>query len=416
MIKCENFENFSHSIYRRIYFHLDSSSNKLSQIESAINKFIGVEEIKLYLLHSCGTSHFSNSTNIFPRPVEFFIVYRTENDLKNVLLCCKNYFKSSYFHFDLSQMYDDQFYDFLQETKSSPYWKTVEELVLIEGYIKTILDFISETNLPNLKSLYLENLHSKYEDNNSVLPRVKNHSLRLLSIKSKEYETDDESLRILFECFPNLTEFKIDSTEDLSDNFPIAVLPKGLRHLSISAFQVFNNLVIRYPVVNFPLLTKSKLSYILEKGYNATMNKIIYFPNLTELITSRWRTENTSFVFPQLRKLTINCWRSSPLNTLKKFKKLKSIKLYDIDDFDIKNRIDSISFFSFPNLNEFYCYEMEDFSYNLNYDFESDEISKSLVCLTVGGNKNKYSGYNENGRRLQEKRIPFLYKYDNTIV
>lgn len=79
--------------------------------------------------------------------------------------------------------------------------------------------------------------------------------------------------------------------------------------------------------------------------------------------------------------------------------------------------IKSDIFFSFPNLNEFYCYEQRYYHDKYSYDFKSDEISESLVYLYVNDGYDTYNDRkNDNAQRLQEKRIPYLSKYDRTIV
>ena len=78
--------------------------------------------------------------------------------------------------------------------------------------------------------------------------------------------------------------------------------------------------------------------------------------------------------------------------------------------------IDSDFLFSFPNLNLFYCTLGENNNYKFNYDFVSDKISKTLICFNVGDSNNEYFGHNNNGKRLQVKRMPFLYMYGFDIV
>ena len=417
LIESENLENVSQLIYRHIYFRLNSSNNSPSQIENVITKLRGVERVKLYIIHDDYDNYgFFKSRKNFPRSIDFFIFYGNENDLQNVLFCCMKYLRPTLFYFQPLENSNDQLCEFMLETENSPYWESIKELALREYDIRSVIEIISETNLPNLKYLYLENVHSEYENDYYVWSGVKNHSLQFLSLKNKEYKTDDKLLRILFECFPNMTKLRIDFSCDLSNNFPISALPKGLRILDILTEKKIEYLDILNHLNSFPLLKDLKLLNRSHETFNLTLNKTICLPNLTNLTILQCIFNSATFMLPELRELTIRDINDSSLDNLKVFKKLKSIRLIYIDREITQKLIDSDFLFSFPNLNLFYCTLGENFNYKFNYDFVSDKISKTLICFNVGDSNNEYFGHNNNGKRLQVKRMPFLYMYGFDIV
>ncbi len=123
-----NIENISKSIYRRIYFYLNSSNDEPSQIESLIYKIREIEGLKIHVIPQYFFRTLKVIKKDIPKPMEFFIVYRSINVLKNVFLCCKNYLRPTFFHFQPPIDSDGQLCDFILETKNSHYWKSIEDL------------------------------------------------------------------------------------------------------------------------------------------------------------------------------------------------------------------------------------------------------------------------------------------------
>ncbi len=101
LIKNENIENISQSIHRRIELFLNSPNTRLSQIEILINKFKGVGDVKVYVIDYSTFIWKKKKEDIFSTSIELYILYETDRDLKNIILCCKNYFKSLYVHLRL---------------------------------------------------------------------------------------------------------------------------------------------------------------------------------------------------------------------------------------------------------------------------------------------------------------------------
>ncbi len=139
---------------------------------------------------------------IYPRSIEFCLVYKTKDDLRNILFCCKNHFKSISFRFHPLKILDISLYDFMLETKNSRCWESVVELCLRYCDIEIIYKIVSETYLPNLRHLHLDNFCSRYEDDKYAWSGEKNHSLRQLSLQFTNNVYGDKLLGILFKCFP----------------------------------------------------------------------------------------------------------------------------------------------------------------------------------------------------------------------
>ena len=353
----------------------------------------------------------------FPlQSIQFRIVYKTEDDLKNILLSCKNYFRSVFFQFQISEDSGYPLYNFMLEYKSSPYWKSIEELELVNCELKTILNIISEISLPNLKSLCLDKFRSEDVLNEFDWSDVKNYTLQKLSLRFYTKKIYDESLLILFKCFPNMTEFKMTLAGSLSNNFPFVALPKGLRSLDISTYENFETLSFLNYLSTFSLLTKLKIVSNRERYSNLDLNMTIYLPNLTELTTHQWLFNSATFVLPKLRVLILDLIHNSSLDNLKEFENLKKIELRIIDEGITQKVLNSGFLFSLSNLNEFYSGEAR-YCKKLNYDFVSDEISKSLIYLHVNDIwSTSNNNINDNGKRLQGKKIPYLSKYDYGIM
>ena len=413
----ENIENFSQSIYRHLKFSLKSPNNKQFQIENLISKFRGVNGLKLHLAGEGYHFYVENSRN-YPPSIEACITYKTESDLKNILSCMSD-LKLTFFDFVPVNCYKTEIFNILLETKNSPYWESIEELELSSCDIKIILKIITEINLLNLKTLNLENIYSIDKDAQIVVrPEVKNYFLQKLSLDYLEMKFHDESLRILFKCLPNLTEFKIRIWTNLLDDFSIASLPKGLRSLDIYVGGDIKNLDLFNDSVTLPLLTKFKYEYSFQRYSKLGLKKIIYLPNLTELIVPQWVIKSVTFVVPKLRKLTLNYIYDSSYAYLKKSKNLKIIKLGSAKVGITKKIMDSNFLFSFPNLVKFQCYELDSYGERANFDGVPDEISKSLISLIVS-DTNKIDNYycrNENAKQLQKKNFPFLYMYGPGIM
>ena len=412
LIENESTKNASQLIYRNIQVYLNSSNNRLFQIENLVSKFREVDGLKLYLTNVNYNFNLKNSKN-YPPPIEACIIYKTVSDLRNIL-SCMNYLRTASFHFAPMNCYEDHPYDILLEIKSSPHWESIEELELSFCDINTFLKIITEINLPNLKSLYLESVYTADRNAQLICPEVKIPSLQSLSLTFYALDYFNDALKILSECFPNMTELKIFSSKNSLDDFSIAALPKGLRCLDIYTTGRIKNLDILNDLNNFPLLTK----LVLPSGYmrysKLGSKKKIHLPNLTELIVPQWIVKSVKFVIPKLRKLNMSGIFDSSLTHLKDSPKLKSILLSKDKPRTPREIIDSGLLLSFPNLNEF-CDPMN--YYKFNHDSATDEISKSLIHLDVHDSDSfGYYHQNEDGKRLQEKKIPFLYKFGNSIV
>ena len=414
LVKNENIKNASQLICRHINYRLELSNNKLSQIEHLINKFIGVERVKLFLIHSSHKLNYVNCKFFPPQSMEFYVSYKTENDLKNLLFCCKNYFKSTFFHYVPLKNFKGRLCRFMLETKSSLYWETIEELELTKCDIKTVLEIISEFDLPNLKCLRFEKFKTIYKAYRFAKSVIQNWSLRQLSITFDERATYDESLRVLFKCFPNMIEFKIHLECNLSNNIPISALPKGLRELDIPMDINIDCSDFLNDLATFPLLT---IQNDWKRSTSLNEKKTLYLPNLIELDINQNVLNNIRFVLPELRKLTIHDIYNSALEYLKEFKKLKKLKLKCSDGSIPQKIIESNLIFSFPNLNNFFCKECRVFYGDFNYDFVSEEISKSLIWMDVyDSSGDPYYCQKKNAKLLVEKKVPFLYKYGPRIV
>ncbi len=146
-------------------------------------------------------------------------------------------------------------------------------LELIECNIKIVLEIITEINLPNLKYLRLEKSKSISEDDKLVVPRVKNYSLQYLFIDFVKNATCDKSLGILFECFHKMTEFELHLKCDFPNDFPITVLPKGLRILKIFVDGAINSLDLLDHLITFPLLTELSFCGFYKESPNLDVNK-----------------------------------------------------------------------------------------------------------------------------------------------
>lgn len=161
-------------------------------------------------------------------------------------------------------------------------------------------------------------------------------------------------------------------------------------------------------LITFPLLTKLRIVSGHRRYSSHNLNTTIHLPNLIDLDTHQWIFNSATFVLPELRKLYLNNIYDSSLDNIKELKKLKKIQL-EYSKEEINEPIDLNLIFSFSNLNDFYCkghlYDDE-----VTFDFASDEISYSLIHLTVG-NRYRNAGYREdkNSVQLRKKRIPFLY-------
>ena len=363
--------------------------------------------------HLCS---FQTRANFFPQTTLFFIHYTTKKELENIILCCKNYFKSAFFEYH-GLFFDGNICNIMLETQSSLYWESIEELELQECNIKTIIRIITEINLPNLKYMELRSLNTECKIDNHVRSEVKNNSLQWLSISLDKCETYAEPFSILLRCLPNLTEFNIILRCDLSTDFPISALPKGLRSLYIFTYFEIESLDLLNDLSNFPLLTKLNLRTYSKKIFNFNLNKTIYLPNLTEIITSWWVLQSATFVLLEVRKLDIYYPNNSSLDYLKNFKKLKNIEFNSAKVGTAQKIIDSNFLSSFPNLNKFCCDDYTVFYEKYTYKLARNIISKSLIDFNVydGGNRDYYCE-NENAKKLQEEKIPFLYKYNSGFM
>ena len=190
-------------------------------------------------------------------------------------------------------------------------------------------------------------------------------------------------------------------------------LPKGLRSLDVSCHDEIKFSDLLRISNTFPLLTKLRLKSNNYKFSDQNLKEKIYLPNLIDLIIQQNILEKATFVLPQLRKLNIFYAPSSSLDYLKEFKKLKIILLdYATNKFTEKI-INSNFLSSFPSLNRFLCMDNSYHYVKFTFDFDSDDIFKSLIYLNVHDSDkvDYYEFKNENAKRLQEKRIPFLCKY-----
>lgn len=213
------------------------------------------------------------------------------------------------------------------ETKNSRCWESVVELCLKYCDIETIYKIVSETCLPNLRHLHLDNFCSRYEDDKYTWSGEKNHSLRQLSLQFSNNVYGDKLLGILFKCFPNMIEFRMHSGRNASIDYIVAALPKGLRVLNISAMGNFVGLNFLNHLARFPLLTKLKLKDDFSGYQNLDLKESVYLPNLTKLVTHQWIFNSASFVLPELRELTLDFVYDSSLDNLKESKKLKDIQV-----------------------------------------------------------------------------------------
>ena len=415
----ENIKNVAQSLFRLIKFRLDSSNNEPSQIEYVINKVREIEGVKLSIVHRdyC-TFLFNNFDNFPPQPIQFRIIYETKDDLKNILYCCKNYFKSIFFHFQLSDDFDFDYPldDFVLKYKNSTYWESIEKLKLTYCDIVTVFNIISEVNLPNLKSLSLDRFQSEAYIDEDKWSSVKNYSLQKLSLRFYSEEIYNGSLEILFKCIPNITEFKMKLDVSLSDDFPFEALPKGLRRMDIYTYKNIKSLNFLNYLSTFPLLTKLRIVSNHEEYSNLDLNMTIYLPNLTELITHQWIFKSARFVLPKLRVLLLDLIYESSLDNLTESKKLKSIQLHRVKNRISREIFDSDFLFSFSNLNEFYC---DEYCYydRFSYGLRSNKVSESLVNFTAHDSQSiPYSCTVQNGKELQKKNMPFLCKYCRSTV
>ena len=302
--------------------------------------------------------------------------------------------------------------EFLLNTKSSHFWESVETLELMECDTVTVLKIISEISMPNLKSLRLEVFKPADRVDEFIYSKVKIYSVRLFSLTYSEDVFKDKSLGILFKCFPNMTECKVLSWRSVFSEIPIASLPKGLRSLDIFTYGSIEYLELLNLSTTFPLLTKLRLQ-VESCGFpRNNLNQKVYFSNLTDLNINQRVLQSVTFVLPQLRKLKIFFLDNSSLDYLKEFKKLKSIQSNFAEKGTVQEIIDSNFLFSFLNLNRFHCMEYMDPDIEFNFDSVPDVISKSLIYFNVNDcKKTDYYCKNENVKRLQEKRMPFLCKY-----
>ena len=419
----EKIENFSQSFYRFAKIYLNSLNNEPSQIEYLINKIREVEGVKLSIVHfDYSTDDLEVFDNFLPQQIEFHIIYETEDDLKNILSYCKNYFKSISFHFQIAEDNGYPLYEFVRKHKNSHFWVSIEELELVSCELETALNIMAEINLSNLKHLHLKGFRSEVFLNEFDWLSVKNYSLQKLTLTLYREEIYGESLGILFRCFPNMTEFRIRSYENLSNDFSISTLPKGLssykdsskdfsisalpkglRSLDISRYGKMKSLDFLNDLSTFPLLTKLTILNHWERSSNLDLNMTIHLPNLTELTTQQWILNSAKFVLPKLRKLIIDQIYNSSLDNLKKFEKLKNIELLHVDRGIINKVIDSDFLFLFPNLSEFYCDE-KGYCGGFTNGLESKKVSKSLVHFTVNDIQNiPYSCAVSNGVVYQSK-------------
>ena len=239
----------------------------------------------------------------------------------------------------------------------------------------------------------------------------------------REYPIEVESLfknnpNLKLECFPNMHDFEMSTSCDLSNNHPIGALPKGLRILDICTKEKIKNLDFLNDLSNFTLLTKLEIQIKFEMVSNSNLTETIYLPNLNELLIHQQVFDSATFVLPELRKLTIENLNNSSLDYLKEYKKLKNIKLTHIEKGITQKIIDSNLFSSFSGLNVFSSDECRCFTGKSSYDFVSDEISNSLVHLTLHHDNSSIDYYCEDeiAKQLQEKKIPYLYRYDDNIL
>ena len=409
-------KDVSKSTYRHIYFCLKSSNNEPSQIENLISKFKGVEQLRICVVGERYKNNiFDYSEDIFPPSIKFFLLYKTEKDLENILFCCKKYLKPIYFLFKPLRCPYGHLWDFIFETKSSLYWESIEELELVNCDITVILKIITEINLPNLKSLYLKNFRFEYKAYKFFMSEVKNYSLQRLTLRVDKNEKYDESLGVLFNCFPNMIEFKVILFCNLLADFPIEKLPRGLRNLLIYAPVVPESLAFLNHLSIFPLLSKFNLVISWNDFPNPNLNDTIYLPNLTELFIDNRVFMNSTFVLPELRKFTSYLADNLSVDKLEKFKKLKKINFKSSLEGVIQKIFDSNLLLELPYLNEFYCDECGNLRGEFTFDFVSDKISNSLIHLNIPDKNNDYNQKNEIAKKLQKKNLPFLYKYDSGI-